>query len=743
MTPYGRPELLVRFGLTLALGLSVLAPPGTNAVWGLTASAFLPEPARWALGAAGLAGIWWPWSGGGPAAGREDDHRAGDRFALLAAVALAALWVLFPVRSRLFGDTVDIIARLGGSEPLADRSPLYNLVGYAVAALRPDHNRDALASWLRAYSVLCGVLYLGALLFLLRRSHRRLRPAGAALLLGGYLCLFQGHVEAYAPAVAFLAVWAAAALEPRSRVSNCVLVAGAILAFLSHSVGILLLPVTLVVLSGLPRDAAAKRLVPGAVAAAVVLAAFALFRNALPSGLSGLDPVRIAVNFSRVTVLAPRPWSDGPLSVGHLLDVVNGIWVGFGPALFLLPAFLFHGGGRAALKNAVMTPVGAVAILGLGGRFLLATSIGPVFDWDLMCLFAWPSALVLALAWSDPAAIRLRRATPAVFVTALALFAPWAILLHSDDASAKFVAAWRDGSPAPRPYLAAHADHRLGNRLADAGRQREAAELFTSAGKRFPRDVYARRAATAWLAAGDPERSRAEYEKAVELNPDDLVSRRQLGFHFVQEENGEAAERQFRAVIAGVPDDGRARFGLGLLAGQRGDRKAETEHLSIAVPALRANLERDPGNASDRLYLAEALNRLGRYREALPELTRVLTDNPGDLRAVYNLGVCYAHLGRLSEARDIFARGAEASPGDFKFLANLGSASLALSEWSRAVDAYTKALALRDVPVIRRDRARAYLEMGDREAAREDLDRVLAVTPRDSVALALRARIGG
>lgn len=69
-----------------------------------------------------------------------------------------------------------------------------------------------------------------------------------------------------------------------------------------------------------------------------------------------------------------------------------------------------------------------------------------------------------------------------------------------------------------------------------------------------------------------------------------------------------------------------------------------------AEAALRAALERDPGLASARFHLANALELLGRVEEAEGEFRRYTAQEPGDALGFYNFAVHLDKRGLLEEA---------------------------------------------------------------------------------------------
>lgn len=78
-----------------------------------------------------------------------------------------------------------------------------------------------------------------------------------------------------------------------------------------------------------------------------------------------------------------------------------------------------------------------------------------------------------------------------------------------------------------------------------------------------------------------------------------------------------------------------------------------------AVDIARAGLEHHPNHASARVTLGRALIELGRFDEALSELTRVITVAPNHLAAHRALAETYQQRGQMTEAMVHYRRAME------------------------------------------------------------------------------------
>ncbi|NIR42504.1 MAG: tetratricopeptide repeat protein [Gemmatimonadetes bacterium] len=158
-----------------------------------------------------------------------------------------------------------------------------------------------------------------------------------------------------------------------------------------------------------------------------------------------------------------------------------------------------------------------------------------------------------------------------------------------------------------------------------------------------------------------------------------------------------------------------------------------------AISALREAAEREPGYADVRHLLGLALGLAGQPEAALEEFDRALSLNPAYVEAHLNRAITLNDLGRYDEAREAFrlawdcdhSAGRPFSRSVSARLANmhmeLGDLYADLGSYPQAIDQYRSAAQLRaDFLDIRTKLARALMESGDLNAARRELDGVLA-----------------
>lgn len=170
---------------------------------------------------------------------------------------------------------------------------------------------------------------------------------------------------------------------------------------------------------------------------------------------------------------------------------------------------------------------------------------------------------------------------------------------------------------------------------------------------------------------GDWAASVAAFERAVELRPDDLDARANLGSALFRSRRVEEARGHYEEVLRRRSDHPRAHFGLAVLLVEEGEEAAAEAHYEAALAA-------DPGYRDPRLNLANLLRRQGRLVDAAVHYRELAERDPSDGTAWVGEAATLAQLGRHQEARERVKLGLQANPTS-TLLAQLGARLLAAS----------------------------------------------------------------
>jgi tetratricopeptide (TPR) repeat protein len=135
-----------------------------------------------------------------------------------------------------------------------------------------------------------------------------------------------------------------------------------------------------------------------------------------------------------------------------------------------------------------------------------------------------------------------------------------------------------------------------------------------------------------------------------------------------------------------------------------------------AAEDYRAALERDPADTASQRGLAEALEKLLRFDEALAAWTAVLEAEPDDGEAVVGRSNCLVRTGGLETARDELTRWLDTHPNDLAALEAAGRLELVEGHAEVAVGRLAAAVALRQEDAELRYALGRALRLAGREA---------------------------
>lgn len=114
----------------------------------------------------------------------------------------------------------------------------------------------------------------------------------------------------------------------------------------------------------------------------------------------------------------------------------------------------------------------------------------------------------------------------------------------------------------------------------------------------------------------------------------------------------------------------------------------------------------------------------------IDRLSQYVGAEPGAWHLRYNLAVALTHAGRLDEALEHFNLVLADTPKHLESLVNIGGIHLSRNQPDLALKAFTKALSVWDVPLVRANLAVAYLQLGQLEEAVSQLKRALEMDDR-------------
>ena len=160
----------------------------------------------------------------------------------------------------------------------------------------------------------------------------------------------------------------------------------------------------------------------------------------------------------------------------------------------------------------------------------------------------------------------------------------------------------------------------------------------------------------------------------------------QAGLQLHQAGNLDAAEAEYRQVLAAAPGQPDALHLLGVLTHQRGRHELAVDLVGRAV-LLR------PEAPAYHNSLSLALMALGRLAEAEASCRRALQLQPNFAQAMSNLAILCRRAGRLGEAETLYREALRLSPGFADALYNFGNLLAEQDRLAEALDRYRQAVA--------------------------------------------------
>jgi tetratricopeptide (TPR) repeat protein len=189
------------------------------------------------------------------------------------------------------------------------------------------------------------------------------------------------------------------------------------------------------------------------------------------------------------------------------------------------------------------------------------------------------------------------------------------------------------------------------------------------------------------LGRGELDQAQREFEKALDLDPDNAGALLNMGA--IRRIKGRVAEAEHfvKRALQVNPNS------ISALA-QLAEIKRDQNDLDESIRLYREAMAIDDSQPFLFLGLGDSLQRAGRYEEAERAFTSVLELDPDSFEAYYNLGVTFMRRDRLDEAVARFEKALELQPDHPAAafaLNNLGDIHLRRDETDRAIERFRRA----------------------------------------------------
>jgi tetratricopeptide (TPR) repeat protein len=228
-----------------------------------------------------------------------------------------------------------------------------------------------------------------------------------------------------------------------------------------------------------------------------------------------------------------------------------------------------------------------------------------------------------------------------------------------------------------------------------------------------------------YLDQGQFDQAIAEFQMAIQLDPDDTKARYNLGLAYQKQDKLEEAAAAYQEAIQLDPDLSDAHNNLGLIYdtwGQPDQAVAEYQE------AIRIN----PDDDTAHYNLALSYYDQGQLDQAIAEYGETVRLNPDNADAHYNLGRAYYEQGKLDEAIVAWKECIRIEPGDSMAHNNVGRAYFDQGRLDEAVAELREAIRLDAGNALAHfNLGLIYREQGLAEEAVAEFEAYLALIPPD------------
>ena len=168
---------------------------------------------------------------------------------------------------------------------------------------------------------------------------------------------------------------------------------------------------------------------------------------------------------------------------------------------------------------------------------------------------------------------------------------------------------------------------------------------------------------------GRYEEAKSAWNKAIELDPENINIRIDFGVALAETDDIEGALCQFETAVKLDPNNIDANYLLGMA-------HFHLEHFDLALKYWKRCLSDKTGQLEDetslRMCLSEAYRALGRPHKAIFQLNNILEKNPADIDAYNLLGMILLEIGEKAFAMDVLKRAVACNPDFYRSHLNLG-----------------------------------------------------------------------
>jgi len=227
----------------------------------------------------------------------------------------------------------------------------------------------------------------------------------------------------------------------------------------------------------------------------------------------------------------------------------------------------------------------------------------------------------------------------------------------------------------------------------------------------------------ALIQEGQLDQALAQYQKALEIKPNFAEAYYDLGVLLSQKGQWTEAITQYKKALEIKPNLVNAHVKLGHALAQQGQMDEAIFHYQKAVEIM-------PGNAETHDGLALSYLQKGRIDEAMTQLQKALEINPDDGEANKFLGKILVQKGQFEEAIIRFQKTSKINPNDVETHCNLGALLFRKGQIDEALAQFQNALAINpNYPEAHNNLGIVFAQQGRTKEAIDQFNEALLLKP--------------
>jgi Flp pilus assembly protein TadD len=229
-----------------------------------------------------------------------------------------------------------------------------------------------------------------------------------------------------------------------------------------------------------------------------------------------------------------------------------------------------------------------------------------------------------------------------------------------------------------------------------------------------------------FMKADHPDLASPQFEKALEIKPDDTEALNELGVATMEEGRTDQALALFLRALDIAPNKAETHINLGVALLQKGKPEEAANHFQHAAQI-------EPRNAQARKDLATAYTQEGQWSDAVAQYQRAVEIEPGNPETLFGLGSALAKAGRLDEANAQFRRVLEIDEAHAGAHFHVALAMMADGKLDEAAAHLKRALEINPSFAEAHDMlGNALMQQGHLDEAASQIQTALALKPDDA-----------